>query len=227
MQSMTIQSENLFKFEEDDSKRKILRSWQLSPEGKSEEIRESLLRLGIHANEKDAVHCVYFSNSGPESRQFEGIIQVNLQRGTICFKQPKASLLSCCLGSQQKSASSTTLIDIHSLCGFLFGSQSSIFRGLGRKDLRLRKDCDQWKYLSIVDTNGDTYDFQFGKRNDAIDFVVAVSSVASTLKIKFAGVTNKSLLRILMFREKLRKIAKLRKSSIAGLLGSAVYKTVT
>lgn len=89
----------------------------------------------------------------------------------------------------------------------------------------MQQDCDQWKYVSLVDISGDTYDFSFQTKKDASDFIVAISSTAATFNKNFTGITNKTMINVFMFREKLQRMAKLRKTHVIGLFMRAVYLT--
>lgn len=91
----------------------------------------------------------------------------------------------------------------------------------------MKQDCDQWKYVSLVNAQGDTYDFSFKTKKDATDFIVAISFTAATFNNTFTGVTSKTMINTLMFREKVRCMAKLSKIPTRGLLMRAIYLTAS
>lgn len=75
--------------------------------------------------------------------------------------------------------------------------------------------------------NASTYDFKFEKRQDVADFIVAVSQAVRPTKENFVGVTNHSLVRMILFKTKLAKIAKAEKMEMRGLLMRGIYRSAS
>ena len=71
----------------------------------------------------------------------------------------------------------------------------------------MKKDVDEWKYLSLVTDNASTYDFKFSQRVDAVDLIVAVSESVAPINPRYVGLTNHRLINILLIKAKLVKIA--------------------
>jgi len=86
-------------------------------------------------------------------------------------------------------------------------------------------DTDQWKYISLVSDHKRTYNFKFSRRNDATDFIIAVSDAASAVNNQFFGHTSRAKINMMMLRLKLCKIAKLRETKLSGLFARALYLT--
>lgn len=69
-------------------------------------------------------------------------------------------------------------------------------------------------FLSIVANNGVTFDLKFSKFQDSRDFIIAVSEATRWCNRIFVGVTNKSMVTMMLMRTKVKKMAKLQKTTI-------------
>ena len=59
--------------------------------------------------------------------------------------------------------------------------------------------------------NASTYDFKFQRRKDVADFIVALSASVGPTKSVFVGLTNQSMVNMVLIRAKLLKMAEVRK----------------
>ena len=60
--------------------------------------------------------------------------------------------------------------------GFLIGAISSRFQKISRVYPAIQQDEDEWRYISLVTKDAQTYDFKFKTLKDATDFIQIVSS---------------------------------------------------
>ena len=93
------------------------------------------------------------------------------------------------------------------MAGFLIGATSTLFKTFQLQHREMKKDVDEWKYLSLVTDNASTYDFKFSQRVDAVDLIVAVSESVAPINPRYVGLTNHRLINILLIKAKLVKIA--------------------
>ena len=77
-----------------------------------------------------------------------------------------------------------------------------------------------------MDIHGVTYDLGFDSLNDVRDFIVAVSEAARHHSRSFAGATSHSIVTMMLLRAKLKKMARLQRTSIGGLLARGIFNAV-
>ena len=70
------------------------------------------------------------------------------------------------------------------------GPESLMFSIIRQNNKELLDDYDDWKYISLCDKNGITFDFVIPSRSDCIRFIIAISNAAGAVNKKFFGVTN-------------------------------------
>jgi len=96
-------------------------------------------------------------------------------------------------------------LNIADVCGILIGPKSFTFEKFFKSKPELKNDVDFWKYISLVTEESYTIDLIFSDRALTLDFLVVVYS---KMRKDFTRITNKSLLIIITFRNKLNLIAK-------------------
>ena len=70
------------------------------------------------------------------------------------------------------------VVKLETLAGFLVGASSSRFKMFHSLVPETKTDTDQWKFVSLVDIRGATYDFRFTDFRDSRDFIIAISESA-------------------------------------------------
>jgi len=118
------------------------------------------------------------------------------------------------------------IVNLDQLAGFLIGAKSSRFKIFHSLIPEMKQDADQWQYLSLMDVTGVTYDLRFPTLSDSRDFIVAISEAARRCSRGFAGATSHSMVTMLLLRSKLKKMAKLQKTSIQGMLARGIFTAV-
>ena len=66
-------------------------------------------------------------------------------------------------------------VPLKQLCGFIIGPETITFKRVFSERLEIADDADDYLCVSLSNEQGITFDFRFTSRNDAIDFIVAVS----------------------------------------------------
>ena len=88
-------------------------------------------------------------------------------------------------------------------------------------------DPNQWMYLSLVSRVGETIDIKITKLIDARDFIIAVSKAAGRCNADFVGVTNPSMITMMLIRAKLKKVVKMHRTTLTALIGRGIFRTVS
>ena len=73
---------------------------------------------------------------------------------------------------------------------------------------------------------GVTCDLEFSRLIETRDFILAVSEAALKCKANFMGLNNPRLISTFLIRAKLKKLAKLKKVTLAGLFARAIFLTL-
>ena len=118
-------------------------------------------------------------------------------------------------------------VNLSTISGFMFGPKSVTFNQIKKTYTEIDADVEEWKYISIFSNDNVSYDFRIRNREQAIDFIVALSDAAINLNPNFFGFTNRKLISWIMIRQKLNKMASLKDLTLHQLFLQAIYKTAS
>lgn len=98
-------------------------------------------------------------------------------------------------------------IHLKTMLGFLLGSNSLTFKMLP-EDTRDEILRNSWRFLSLI-TSARTYDFEFEKKRDLIDFIIAVNHVTHSVIPHYPAIVSRKLLNFMILKQRLYRIAKI------------------
>ena len=94
----------------------------------------------------------------------------------------------------------------------------------------IKEDEDEWRYISIVTKQAETFDLRFKNLLDSVDFIIIVQDAIKQLngrnKNKLSPERIRGMFTFLLLRAKLEKMAKKRNTDLLGLFSRALYLTV-
>jgi len=115
-------------------------------------------------------------------------------------------------------------IKLKTMLGFLLGSNSLTFKMLP-EETRDEILLNSWRFISLI-TENRTYDFQFEKKRDMVDFIIALNHVTHKVIPQYPEIISRKLLNFMILKQRLLRIAKICHlgKSIKCLLLKSLYK---
>ena len=98
-------------------------------------------------------------------------------------------------------------IKIRNIRSFIVGPQTLTFVKLLNDEEEWNECSDHSLYLSLIKQKDNSIDLIFAERNDLINFVVALSALASKHDPHFFAITNRALIANFLLRIKIEQIA--------------------
>ncbi|CDW73975.1 UNKNOWN [Stylonychia lemnae] len=113
-------------------------------------------------------------------------------------------------------------IKIKNITGILLGPQTITYQILIKKGRLQRITERYWSFLSIVSAER-TYDIQFEKKDELINFYIAINELVSRSNPQFDKIVDRRFLRIHLTRMKLEHIAEMQGLSMIQLFKKSLY----